>query len=308
MTELLGNFRWVDVLDIVILYYVFYRALLILRGTRAFQVLFGVVVISFLYFLSEWLQLSTVNWILKELFGYLILAIVIIFQSDIRRGLARMGVPFLGAVQKQEEVQVFEEIARACFRLAERAEGALIVVEREADLNGIVAEGTPIDSRVSADLLVSIFNKNSPIHDGAVIIREGRIEDAGCFLPLSSNPDIDKYMGTRHRAALGLTEETDALVFLVSEEREAVSLVAGGKLTAVADTDALRLAVNAATRAREEEEEEDEAPPPTHPSIEIAAISQELFTPGLSGEEVRPVDDERGAAGDDEDPDGEARP
>jgi len=292
MTELLDSFRWVDLLDIAILYYVFYRALLILRGTRAFQVLFGVVVISFLYFLSEWLQLLTVNWILKELFGYLILAIVIIFQSDIRRGLARMGVPFLGAVQKQEEVQVFEEIARACFRLAEREEGALIVVEREADLGGIVAEGTAVDARVSADLLVSIFNKNSPIHDGAVIIRDGRCEEAGCFLPLSSNPDIDKYMGTRHRAALGLTEETDALVFLVSEERQAVSLVAGGKITVVADTDALRLAVNAANRKAEEDEEEEEEPPPTHPSIEIAAVSQELFATAVSGEEARDVDDE----------------
>ena len=289
MSELFDTFRWADLLDILILYYIIYRALLILKGTRAFQVLFGLVLISFLYFLSEWLKLVTINWILKELFGYLVLAIVIIFQSDIRRGLARMGVPFMGAVQTQEEATLFEEIARACFRPARRGEGALIVVERTASLVGIVAEGTTVDAYVSADLLVSVFNKHSPIHDGAVIVREGRVKEAGCFLPLSQNPDLDKYMGTRHRAALGLTEETDALVFLVSEERQTVSLVFGGKVTTVADTDALRLAVNA-TISRDEDEEEPEPEPPTHPSIEIAALTSGS---GLtSGEEVLASDEE----------------
>ena len=292
MSELFDTFRWVDGLDILILYYIFYRSLLILRGTRAFQVLFGLVLISFLYFISEWLELVTINWILKELFGYLVLAIVIIFQSDIRRGLARMGVPFMGAVHKQEEVQLFEEISRACFRLAERSEGALIVVERDASLVGIVAEGTPVDAYVSADLLVSIFNKHSPIHDGAVVVRDGRVETAGCFLPLSQDPELDQYMGTRHRAALGLTEETDALVFLVSEERQTVSLVYSGKLTSVADTDALRLAVNAAAQKKDDAggEEEPEAEPEadallTHPSIEISALTSGVGTG--SGEEVR---------------------
>jgi len=288
MTELFDTFRWVDGLDILILYYIFYRSLLILRGTRAFQVLFGLVLISFLYFLSEWLELVTINWILKELFGYLVLAIVIIFQSDIRRGLARMGVPFMGAIQKQEEVQLFEEIARACFRLAERGEGALIVVERDASLIGIVAEGTPMGAHVSADLMVSIFNKHSPIHDGAVVIREGRVEMAGCFLPLSQNPELDQYMGTRHRAALGLTEETDALVFLVSEERQTVSLVFAGKVTTVADTDALRLAVNAAAQKKDEDAEDvEEEAPLTHPSIEISALTSGAAGNATgSGEEI----------------------
>ncbi len=292
MTELIDNFRLLDLLDLLILYYIFYRALLILRGTRAFQVLFGLLIIASLYLLSEVLDLVTINWLLKELFGYLVLALVIIFQSDIRRGLARMGVPFLGSA-KQEAVQQFEEIARACFRLAQRGEGALIVMERDADLTGIIGEGTTIDARPSADLLVSIFHKTSPIHDGAVIIREGRLAMAGCFLPLSSNPDIDKYMGTRHRAALGLTEETDALVFLVSEEREAVYLVAGNKIIAVADTDALRLAVNTATRKKEEdpEEEESEDTPPTHPSMEIASLSSGAFRDGISGETVHELKD-----------------
>ena len=296
MDELLAMARWVDLLqltrhalDILILYYVFYRALLILRGTRAFQVLFGLVLISFLYFISEWLKLSTINWILKELFGYLVLALVIIFQTDIRRGLARMGVPFLGATQKQEEVQTFEEISRACFKLAERGEGALIVVEREADLTGIVGEGTAIEARVSMALLVSIFHKASPIHDGAVIIRKGRIEMAGAFLPLSQNPNLDQYMGTRHRAAVGLTEETDAMVFLVSEEGQTVSLVIHARLTTVADTDALRLAVNAATR-RTEDAEDDSDEPPTHPSIEIAAVSLSTLDEG-SAERTEDITD-----------------
>ncbi len=294
MSDLLDTLRWVDMLDvlrhlldILILYYIFYRALLILRGTRAFQVLFGLVLISFLYFISEWMKLLTINWILKELFGYLVLALVIIFQSDIRRGLARMGVPFLGAGQKQEEVQTFEEIARSCFKLAERGEGALVVVEREADLTGIVGEGTQVDARVSMALLVSIFHKASPIHDGAVIIRKGRVDQAGAFLPLSQNPDLDQYMGTRHRAAVGLTEETDALVFLVSEEGQTVSLVHGARITTVADPDALRLAVNAATRAKDEEDDSlDE--PPTHPSIEIAAVSLSTFEEG-SDEQVEDI-------------------
>ncbi len=288
MTELFGTFRWVDLLDVLILYYIFYRALLILKGTRAFQVLFGLVLISFLYFLSEWLELVTINWILKELFGYLVLAIVIIFQSDIRRGLARMGVPFMGAVQKQEEVQLFEEIARACFSLAERGEGALVAVEREADLISICGEGTRIDAEVTAALLVSIFNKQAPIHDGAVIIRKGRVEMAGAFLPLSANPDLDRYMGTRHRAAIGLTEEADALVFLVSEEFQTVSLVVAGKVHTVADTDALRLAVNTATRQEEEEEEEESIP--THPSMEFAALTSQQ--PTESGEEVHTLEEE----------------
>ncbi len=294
MQELLTGFRWVDALDILILYYIFYRTLLILRGTRAFQVLFGLASISFLYFISEILQLSTINWILKELFGYLILALVIIFQGDIRRGLARMGVPFMGSGAKQEEVQQFEEIARTCFRLADKGEGALIVVEREADLAGIVTEGTPVDAKITADLLVSIFHKSSPIHDGAVLVRNGRLVMAGCFLPLSSRTDIDKYMGTRHRAALGLTEETDALVFLVSEEREAVSLVAHGTITTVADADALRLAVDQAMRKKEEQGAEDaepEPPPPTHPSMEIAAMHSGSFRNGISGESVRDIKD-----------------
>lgn len=289
MTELFGTFRWVDLLDVLILYYIFYRALLILKGTRAFQVLFGLVLISFLYFLSEWLELVTINWILKELFGYLVLAIVIIFQMDIRRGLARMGVPFMGAVQKQEEVQLFEEISRACFSLAERGEGALIAVERDADLISIVGEGTELDAQVSAALLVSIFNKQAPIHDGAVIIRKGRVEMAGAFLPLSGNPDLDRYMGTRHRAAIGLTEEADALVFLVSEEFQTVSLVVGGRVTTVADTDALRLAVNTATRQKEEDEDEEESIP-THPSMEFAALTSQ--TANESGEEVRSLEEE----------------
>lgn len=262
MTELLGELRLTDALDIAIVYYFIYRVLLILRGTRAFQILIGLVAFIILYLLSQALDLHTIHWILDKFFVYLVLAVIIIFQNDIRRGLARVGYPVFAAMTRQEEVQVFEEIARAAFRLAGQGKGALIAVERDASLVEFVREGTPIDGRVTAELLLSIFQSSSPIHDGAVVVRKARIAAAGCFLPLSSNPALHRYLGTRHRAAIGLTEETDALVFLVSEEQRRVALVADGRVIPAASPDELRLLLQQVTSARPRDPAVAEVEPP----------------------------------------------
>ncbi len=250
MREWLGRLQVTDVLDILLVYYVLYRALLVLRGTRAIQMLIGLLAFVGLYLLSQMFELHTIHWILDKFFVYLVLAVIIIFQNDIRRGLARVGYPVFAAMSRQEEVQVFEEIARAAFRLAQQGKGALIAVERDASLVEIAREGIPIDGRVTEQILVSIFQIQSPMHDGAVIVRKGRLAAASCFLPLSSNPTLHRNLGTRHRAAIGLTEETDSLVFLVSEEQRRVALVVEGRILPAADPDALRLLVQQATTGK----------------------------------------------------------
>ncbi|MCK6530549.1 diadenylate cyclase CdaA [Myxococcota bacterium] len=248
--DLVREFRVSDAIDIALVYYFVYRALLVLRGTRAFQMLIGLVAFIILYLLSETFDLHTIHWILDKFFVYLVLAVIIIFQNDIRRALARVGYPVFAAMTRQEEVQVFEEISRAAFRLAAQGKGALIAVERDASLVEVAREGTPIDGRVTAELLVSIFQTSSPIHDGAVVVRKARLAAAGCFLPLSSNPSLHRYLGTRHRAAIGLTEEADALVFLVSEEQRRVALVADGRVMPASSPDELRLLLQQVTSGR----------------------------------------------------------
>lgn len=219
-------------LDVGIVAFIVYRVLLLIKGTRAMQMLTGLGILGIAFFLSSTLELFTTHWLLSYFFDYLILIVIVLFQDDLRRALTHVGKnPFFSTASEEEEREMVDEIARAATQLARERIGALIVLERETGLKNFIDTGSKVESRVKAELLYAIFTPTSPIHDGAVIIREGRIAAAGCFLPLSKDPNIDKKYGTRHRAALGLTEDTDAIVILVSEEAGEAHLVKNGKLT-----------------------------------------------------------------------------
>lgn len=236
MGDLFGNlqssFRLIDVLDIGLVAFIVYRILLLIRGTRAMQMLTGLGILGIAFFVSSTAELFTTHWVLSYFFDYLILIVIVLFQDDLRRALTHVGKnPFFSAASAVEEREMVDEIARVASRLAKERIGALIVIERETGLKNFIDTGSKLDARVKMELLYSIFVPSSPIHDGAVIIREGRIAAAGCFLPLSKDTNIDKRYGTRHRAAFGLTEDTDAIVVLVSEEAGEAHLAKNGKLT-----------------------------------------------------------------------------
>lgn len=233
--------RWNDLVDIGLVTIVVYRILLLIRGTRAVQMLtgFGIVLIG--YFVSEKAQFHTLHTILDKFFDNLVLILIIVFQEEIRKALTQVGRnPFFTSTNTIEEVAIVEEICQAAQTLANQRVGALIVLERETGLKNYVEAGTVLDSKVTSDLLVSIFQESSPIHDGAVIIRNARVSSAGCLLPLSRDPAVRKEYGTRHRAALGLTHETDAVVVVVSEERAEISVAHHGTIARELDSDKLR--------------------------------------------------------------------
>ncbi len=191
----------------------------------------GLGILAIAYILSMWFELYTFNWLLEKFFSNLFVIVVILFQGEIRRALAHIGSnPFFSEVSAIQETQVIEEIAKAMIALSQKGFGALVVIEREISVDYHIEQGTEIDAKVSSELLTSIFQPSSPVHDGAVLIRGGKLHSAGCFLPLSKNPVLDRNLGTRHRAALGLTEESDAIVIVVSEENRSVGIVQGGHL------------------------------------------------------------------------------
>jgi diadenylate cyclase len=232
LANLQSSFRWIDLLDVTIVAFIVYRILLLIKGTRAMQMLTGLGILGIAFFISSAFELFTTHWLLSYFFDYLILIVIVLFQDDLRRALTHVGKnPFFASASAEEEREMVDEIARAATRLARERVGALIVIERETGLKNFIDTGSKLDSRVKSELLYSIFLTSSPIHDGAVIITGGRIAAAGCFLPLSKDPNIDKRYGTRHRAALGLTEDSDAIVILVSEEAGEAHLVKNGKLT-----------------------------------------------------------------------------
>jgi len=231
-TNIHSSVRFIDLLDVGIVGYIVYRILLLIKGTRAMQMLTGLGILGIGFFLSSTLELFTTHWLFSYFFDYLILIVIVLFQDDLRRALTHVGKnPFFSSASAEEEREMIDEISRSATRLAKERIGALIVIERETGLKNFIDTGSRLDARVKSELLYSIFVQNSPIHDGAVIITNGRIAAAGCFLPLSKDPNIDRKYGTRHRAALGLTEDTDAIVILVSEEAGEAHLVKGGKIT-----------------------------------------------------------------------------
>lgn len=229
---ILRHLRWQDALDMILVWVVVYRILVLIRKTGTIQMLSGLGVLALFYILSIWLELLTFNWILEKFFANLFVIVVILFQAEIRRALAQIGSnSFFSDVSSVQETYVIEEIVKAAYGMCQRGFGALIVIERDIMIDYHIEFGTEVDARVTAELLTSIFHPASPIHDGAVLIRGGKVHSAGDFLPLSKNPALDRNLGTRHRAAIGLTEETDALVIIVSEENKSVGIVQGGHLS-----------------------------------------------------------------------------
>ncbi len=241
MIEIVRHIRWQDILDILIVAIVLYRLLLLIKGTRAVQMLIGLGLLLIALFLSDYLKLHTMYWIIQSFWAQVVLALIILFQPEIRKALARMGeTPFLPAITSASEFKSIDELVRAAVSLGNRKIGALMVIERDISLKDFVEIGTPVDAKVSREILLSIFHPASPIHDGAVIIRGNRILAAGCFLPLTLRQDLDRSMGTRHRAALGITEETDAAVVIVSEETGMLSLAVDGAIESPLDMGTLR--------------------------------------------------------------------
>ena len=230
----------------ILVWLVVYRILILIKKTGTIQMLSGLGVLAISYIVSIWFELFTFNWILEKFFSNLFVIVVILFQAEIRRALAQIGSnPFFSDVSSVQETHIIEEIIKSSFSLAQKGYGALLVIERDILIDYHIEFGTELDSKVSSELLVLVFHPTSPVHDGAVLIRSGKLHSAGNFLPLSKNPVLDKNLGTRHRAAIGLTEETDAMVIIVSEENKSVGVVQGGALTVMRDMGDLRKALYA---------------------------------------------------------------
>ena len=240
MNGFLQNFRLADLADILLITILIYYGINQIRGTRAVQMVIGLVAVALLFGASQYFELYTLSWLLNNFLASLLLVVVILFQSDIRRALTRVGRGSWFGREREKRNEMIDEISRAAVLLATKRVGALIAVEREVGLSEYLEAGTSIDARVSGELLTSLFLPASPLHDGAVVVREGRIAAASCFLPLTTSPLISRTLGSRHRAAIGLTEETDAVVIVVSEEEGQISLVRDGKITRDMDAGSLR--------------------------------------------------------------------
>jgi diadenylate cyclase len=238
----LGGFRWIlDVVDILLVAFVFYHVFLLVRGTRAAQMFLGLAGILVLTGLAELAHLSALNWILTSLRTVWVVAFLIIFQPELRKGLSQIGNSWVfRKLVRLETAPHLSEIEDALNNLSRRGLGAILVLERGTGLRGIAETGTQLDATLSAELIETIFTPPSPLHDGAVIVRGNQVVAAGCILPLSTNPGLDRSLGTRHRAAVGITEETDALCLVVSEETHSISIAEHGTLIRHLDTTSLK--------------------------------------------------------------------
>jgi diadenylate cyclase len=223
---------WWDVVDILIVSLLIYEALKLIRGTRAMQMATGSALVLLLFYISQLFPLTTVSWLIRNLLTYAVFAAIVIFQADIRRALSHLGrAPFFRYFgQAERTAETVEDVITAATMLSKQHVGAIIVFEREIGLGNYVESGIRVDGEVTYDLLTTIFQPTGPMHDGAVIIREDRIAAAACFLPLTVRPGLDRDLGSRHRAAIGVTEETDALAIVVSEERGELSLSLRGRI------------------------------------------------------------------------------
>jgi uncharacterized protein (TIGR00159 family) len=231
--------------DIAIVYYAIYRVLLLIKGTRAAPMVVGLMLIGAGFFAAKQFELTTLSWLLDNFINYFIIIIIVVFQADIRRGLVRMGQNVFTFGRTYEEKHVLDEVLHAVEHLARARIGALIVFEREADVSEFVETGEIIDARVSKEMLVSLFvpSRDNELHDGAAILKHLRIQRAGAVLPLSKNPNLDKQLGTRHRAAVGISEKTDAVAVVVSEERGEISLCFAGNIARDMELATLRTAL-----------------------------------------------------------------
>jgi len=241
-----------DFIDILLIAFIVYQLLKLIKETRAMQLLKGVLILFFVLEISSWLHLNTLNYLLRSAMQVGMFAIVVIFQPELRSLLEKMGRTRVGKIinissgPSDSQEYAIGEIVRAAAKLSEEKTGALIVIERETKLGDVIGTGTLIDAEVSSALLENIFVPKTPLHDGAVIIRGDRIHTAGCFLPLTSNENLSRELGTRHRAALGISEASDALVVVVSEETGKISIAANGALTRNLDKQSLTAALKKA--------------------------------------------------------------
>lgn len=241
---ILTHLRWQDLVDIALVWIVVYRVLNLIRRTGTIQMLSGLGILAIAFVGSQWFEFYTLNWLLEKFFANLFVIVVVLFQGEIRRALAHIGShPLFSDVSAAMETHIIEEIARGVVATAQKGYGALIVIEKDILVDYHIETGTELDSKISAEVIQSIFHPQAPMHDGAVIIRGSKIISAGSFLPLSKNPALDKNLGTRHRAAIGLTEETDALVLVVSEETKSISVVLGGHMYPNAELSEMRQAL-----------------------------------------------------------------
>jgi uncharacterized protein (TIGR00159 family) len=255
------EFSWVQLLDILIVALIIYQLLQFIRGTHAVQIAVGTVLLVVFYWVSQLLNLETVNWLLRTLLPYVVFGLIVIFQAEIRKGLAHLGkTPLLGAFTKERPEETIDEIVLAATTLSSQRIGAIVVIEREMGLRSYIETGIGLDALLTYDLLISIFNPKTPLHDGAVVVQGNRIAAAACFLPLTVNPALSRTLGSRHRAAIGITEDTDALVVVVSEETGTISLVTGGRIRREYDGPALKAALLEALEIEESPVEETSAP------------------------------------------------
>ena len=233
---------WWDLLDIAVVSFLIYEFLKLIRGTRAAQMAVGSLFVVGMFYLSQLAPLQTLNWLIRNALVYVAFAAIVIFQSDIRRALAHFGqAPFFRYFNRQIAAdETIEEVVVATSMLAQQKIGAIIVLEREIGLRNYIESGIPLDATLTYDLLATIFRPGSPLHDGAVILQEGRVAAAACFLPLTVNPRLSRELGTRHRAAIGLTEESDAAAIVVSEESGFISIALDGEIERALSPDELR--------------------------------------------------------------------
>jgi len=237
---LLSGNIWQIILEILILWFIYYVVFVFIRGSGTVQLIKGLIVIVLLLVITQQLKLMIINWIITKLFPISVLAFLIIFQPELRRGLARLGQ--FGAMLKEEKV--IDEIVKSAIILSKKKIGALIAIEREIGLRPYIESGIILDSKITSELINTIFMPNTPLHDGGIIIQGDTITAAGCLFPLSQDQRLSKTMGTRHRAAIGLTEETDAIVVIVSEETGAISVSIAGRLTHDLDKETLLKTLN----------------------------------------------------------------
>ncbi len=242
--SLFMNINIRDIVDMVIVAFVFYKLYMLIQETRAEQLIKGILVLLIATQVSEWLQLHVINWILKNTMTVGLIALLIVFQPELRRALEYIGrTKFLTKsivdIEEEEIKNIVEELVKAVGFLSTQKIGALIVIERETGLSEIVETGTQINGNISSGLLINTFIPNTPLHDGAVVIRKGRILAAGCLLPLTDNPNISRALGTRHRAGIGITEKSDSMAIVVSEETGDISIAENGKIRRFLDTESL---------------------------------------------------------------------
>ena len=245
LKDLFLNIRIRDIFDILIVAMAFYKILMLIRETRAEQLIKGIFTLFALTKISEWLELYTLHWILDTTMTVGVIAILIVFQPELRRALEYIGRSRFFSksfmeIKGESLKEVFDEIVDAVASLSRQKIGALIVIERETGLSEVVETGTRIDGKVTSDLLINIFIPNTPLHDGAVIIKDDKIKAAGCFLPLTENMSLSKDLGTRHRAALGISERSDCLAIIVSEETGSISIAENGSLARYLDSKTLK--------------------------------------------------------------------